>query len=147
MRGWLLDTNVVSELARARADVRVLAWAQARHEHDLYISILTLAEFEKGIENLAPGAPARARLALAVAAIERRFRNRILPVSNSVIRRWGRLSGRQQREQGAPPPVIDALLAATAIEHDMCLVTRNLRDVAGTNALLLDPWATAMPPD
>ena len=147
MKGWLLDTNVVSELARAKGDARVVAWTDTQPEHAIFISILTIAEFEKGIAALPPDAPARPGLEAAVAALENRFQGRILAVENAIVRRWGRISGSIKRLQGQAPPVIDTLLAATAIEHDVCLVTRNLKDVRHTGVLVFNPWADDPPPD
>ena len=140
MIGWLLDTNVVSEVARQNGEPSVVTWLNDHGDEKLYISVLTLAEFDKGIANLPAGSPARARIEAAVAAIERRFASRIVPLSDSIVRRWGRLSGAVQQARGKPPPVIDAFLAATAIEHDLCLVTRNVKDVRHTGAVLFDPW-------
>jgi len=138
--GWLLDTNVVAELARPGCDAKVAAWANRAPEERLYISILTLAEYDQGIEKLQPGATAGARLAAAVAALEARFRGRVLSLNDNTVRRWGRISGRVARDAGRPPPVIDMLLAAQAIEHDLYLATRNVRDVRDSGAALFDPW-------
>ncbi len=77
---------------------------------------------------------------MARAALEARFARRVLPVSDAIVRRWGRISGAVQRSTGQAPPVIDTLLAATAIQHDLCLVTRNLGDVRDSGASLFDPW-------
>ena len=140
MNGWLLDTNVIASLTSPNGAPTVRAWAAGQDEDRLFISILTIAEFEKGIHNLPPADAARHRYAAALAALEERFAGRILPVSDPIIRRWGTLSGTIRRDTGHPPPVIDTLLAATAIEHDLCLVTRNVRDVERTGAELLDPW-------
>ena len=140
MNGWLLDTNVVAELARPRPDARVAAWAGTTPEHTMFISVLTLAEYDKGIDRLPERAPERARYRQAVDALERRFAGRVLTVSDDVARAWGRMSGRAKRETGLWPPVIDAMLAATALVHGMVLVTRNVRDVRGTGADVLDPW-------
>jgi predicted nucleic acid-binding protein len=145
VRGWLLDTNVVSELARPAGADRVVAWADAQPEQTIAISVLTLAEFEKGIAALPPDAPARPRLEAAVAALQSRFHGRILSVDDAIVRRWGRISGTVKRLRGQAPPVIDTLLAATAIEHDLCLVTRNVRDVRDSGAVVFDPW-TEDPP-
>ena len=140
MIGWLLDTNVVSEAARPNGEPKVVSWFNDQGEEELCISVLTLAEFDKGIANLPSGSPARGRIEAAVVAIERRFTDRTVPLSDSIVRRWGRLNGAVQQATGKPPPVIDALLAATAIEHDLCLVTRNVRDMRHTGAVLFDPW-------
>ena len=140
MRGWLLDTNVLSELARAKGDDRVVAWAAAQAEERMFISVLSLAEYDKGIANLPDDAPGLGRLEAAVAALEVRFRGRVLSVTDPVVRRWGRLSGRLKQRTGQSPPVIDALLAASAIEHDLYLATRNVKDVSGTGAAVFNPW-------
>ncbi len=145
MNGWLLDTNVVAELARREADPGVVAWAEGQAEELFFISVLTLAEYDKGIAALAPDAPQRSRYAAALMALEARFAGRILPIADAVARRWGRLSGEVRRATGRTPPVIDAFLAATAVEHDLVLVTRNVRDVRGTGAVVFDPWRRGTP--
>ena len=140
MIGWLLDTNVVSELARPAGNARVAAWGRAQDETRVFISVLTLAEYDRGVNNLAAGSPARARIEAAIAALEARFAGRVLALGGAIVRRWGRISGAVQRTTGLAPPVIDTLLAATAIEHDLCLVTRNVRDVVHSGAPVFDPW-------
>jgi predicted nucleic acid-binding protein len=138
--GWLLDTNVVSELMRRAGDDRVIAWAAGQPADLLFISVLTLAEYDKGIQNLAVDQPARARFQAALRAVELRFADRKLSVSDAIVRRWGRLSGEIGRVRGRAPAVVDTLLAATAIEHDLCLVTRNVKDVRHTGATIFNPW-------
>ena len=140
MRGWLLDTNVLAELARPKGDDRVIAWADAQPEQILFISVLNLAEYDQGIANLPDDAPNRSRLEAAVTALELRFRGRILSLSDAIVRRWGHLSGRAKRRTGQSPPVIDTLLAATAIQNDLHFVTRNVKDVSDTGASVFDPW-------
>jgi len=138
--GWLVDTNVVSALSNPNGAPSVKAWAADQDEHTLYLSVLTLGEYDKGIANLAEDHPDRQRYVASRDALESRFAGRILSVEDAVVRRWGRISGRVRRETGHPPPVIDTLLAATAIEHDLYLVTRNIRDVVGTDATVFNPW-------
>mgnify|MGYP003436100682 CR=1 FL=1 len=142
MRGWLLDTNVVASLIAANGAPSVKAWANGQAENRMWLSVLTLAEYDKGIAKLPDDDAAKARYAAARDDLEERFSDRILPVSDSVVRRWGALAGRIQRETGHPPPVIDTLFAATAIEHGLCFVTRNVKDVAATGAEIFSPWAT-----
>ncbi len=139
MIGWLLDTNVISEMARPGGDANVVAWAEAQDEDRLFISIITLGEYDKGVNNLAPGDPARARIEASIAALHARFSGRVLSLGDDIVRRWGRISGEIQRVSGRAPPVIDTLLAATAVEHDLYLATRNVRDVRGTGAAVFDP--------
>lgn len=140
MKGWLLGTNVIASLIAPNGAPSVKAWAAGQTEDRLWLSVLTLGEYDKGIAQLPDDDPKRAPYAAARDALETRFSGRILPVSDDVIRRWGALSGRVRRDTGHPPPVIDTLLAATAIEHVLCFVTRNTRDVAATGAELFNPW-------
>ena len=140
MIGWLLDTNVVASLMTPNGAPSVRAWAAGQDEDNLYLSILALAEIDKGIHNLAVGDDARSRYVGTLQALEARFDGRILSLSDDVVRRWGAISGMVRRDAGHPPPVIDTLLAATAIEHDLYLVTRNVKDVRRSGAAIFNPW-------
>jgi predicted nucleic acid-binding protein len=146
--GWLLDTNVTAEIVSAGGSVRVKAWAAAQNEATLYLSILTIAEYDKGIANLPDGDPRRPTYMATRDRLAMRFGARVLPVSDAIVRRWGTISGTVRRDTGHPPPVIDTLLAGTALEHDLYLATRNLRDVRESGATAFNPWAddlTAFP--
>ncbi len=140
MIGWLLDTNVISALINPNGAPLVKTWAGANDENTFFISILTLAEYDKDIENLPPGELNRYRYMDARDTLAERFSGRILSLDDSVVRRWGMLSGRVKRENGQAPPVIDTLLAATAIEYDLYLVTRNIKDMRHSGAAIFDPW-------
>lgn len=140
VEGWLLDTNVVASLIAPDGAPSVRSWAAEQPEERLWLSILTFGEYDKGIANLASGHPNRHRYAAARDALEDRFAGRILSVSDAIVRRWGAISGTVRRETGHPPPVIDTLFAATALEHDLCFVTRNVKDVAGSGAVVFNPW-------
>lgn len=140
MIGWLLDTNVVGSLISPVGAPSVATWAAGQDEDRMFLSILTLAEIAKGIQNLAPEDPARSRHAGTLGALEARFAGRILPLSDPVIMRWGVISGTVRRTTGHPPSVIDTMLAATAIEHDLYLVTRNVKDVMLSGAAIFNPW-------
>jgi len=140
LKGWLLDTNVMASLTSPDGAPTVKAWVATQDERTLYLSVITLAEYDKGIHHLPEGDPLRTRYALNRDAIEARFGPRILPVSNAVMRRWGALAGRIKRETRQAPAVIDTLLAATALEAGLYLVTRNTKDVIRTGALIFNPW-------
>ncbi len=140
MKGWLLDTNVVAALINPNGAPSVKVWARDQPEDSFFISVLTLAEYDKGIHNLTADHPDRPRYKAARDALAHRFEDRMLGVSNPVVLAWGRMSGEIRRASGHPPPVIDTLLAATAIEHDLYLVTRNTKDVSATGAVVFDPW-------
>jgi len=138
--GWLLDTNVISELARPGCDPKVAAWARAQDEDRFFISVLSLGEYDKGVNNLPVGSPARGRIEAAVAALEARFSGRVISLDDAKVRRWGRISGAVQQTTGKAPPVIDTLLAASAIENDFYFVTRNVKDVRDTGVIVFNPW-------
>ncbi len=139
MSGFLLDTNVVSELVRLRPNPRVCAWIESTREELLYLSVLTIGEICKGIECIR-GAPRRIVLESWLASsLVPRFAERILPVDEAVASRWGRLAG-QATVRGMLLPVIDGLLAATALQYNLTLVTRNVKDVARTGVPVYDPW-------
>ena len=140
MIGWLLDTNVIAEIIAPGGSSRVKAWAVGQDEATLHLSILTIGEYEKGIANLPDDDPRRPSFMNLRNSLVERFGERLLSVSNPIVRRWGVVSGHVRRGTGHPPPVIDTLLAATAIEHDLYLVTRNIRDVRASGAALFNPW-------
>ena len=140
MIGWLLDTNITAEIISPGGLPRVKQWAAKQAEPTLYLSILTIAEYDKGIANLPDLDPRRARYMVTRDSLAARFADRLLPVSDAIVRRWGEITGTVRRNTGHPPPVIDTMLAATALEHDLYLATRNVRDVRHSGAALFNPW-------
>jgi predicted nucleic acid-binding protein len=101
--------------------------------------VLTLAEYDKGIHNLPDDHPDRPRYMAARDALAERFGPRVLSLEGEVVQRWGRISGEGKRASHAPP-LIDTLLVSTAIEHDLYLVTRNVKDIRQSGAVVFDPW-------
>jgi toxin FitB len=140
VNGWLLDTNVISEMSGARPNPKTARWFNAQPEHALFLSILTIAEYWKGIEHLPRGDKRRPLLQRAVTGLEARFAERMLSVSDQIVLRWGAISGEVKRLTGHSPSVVDTLLAATAIEHDLYLATRNVLHVASSGAMVFNPW-------
>lgn len=140
MKGWLLDTHVVAALASPNGAPSVKAWAKGQPEHRMFLSVLTLAEFDKGIHNLEPEHPDRSRYAAARDALADRFRERVISVNDAIVLRWGVISGEVKRRTKVSPPVIDTLLAASAIEHGLFFVTRNLKDTQQSGAVIFNPW-------
>jgi predicted nucleic acid-binding protein len=139
MSGFLLDTNIISELIQLRPEPKVVAWIEAADESLLYLSVLTLGEIRKEIAAL-PRTSRRGQLAAWLASdLRARFSGRILPVDEAVADRWGSLTGEASRK-GIRLPVIDGLLAATALSHNLTLVTRNATDMAATGVPTLNPW-------
>lgn len=133
---YLIDTNVLSELKRKTPDPRVMDWFVRRSASALYVSVLTLGELRKGID----GMPDERRRLNFLDWLENEvplyFNGRVLPIDAAVADRWGRLQAAQKR----PLPVVDSLLAATALEHDLVLITRNTKDFVGLPVELFNPW-------
>lgn len=140
MIGWLLDTNVIAALINPNGAPSVKSWAATQPEDVLFMSILTLGEYDKGIHNLAVEHAERSRYIAARDALEARFQGRILSVDDNIVRQWGKISGSVKRRTGHSPSVIDTLLAATAIENELFLVTRNTKDVRHSGAAIFNPW-------
>jgi predicted nucleic acid-binding protein len=139
MSRFLLDTNAISELIRDKADPTVLAWFEAVDENILYLSVLTLGEIRKGIAAL-PQSKRRTRLETWLEMdVTIRFTGRILPVDAAITDRWGVLAADAKRK-GRALSVIDGLLAATALHHNLTIVSRNADDFAGTGVLIVNPW-------
>jgi toxin FitB len=139
VNGFLLDTNVVSELIRPKPEPKVTRWIDAMDEELLFLSVLTLGEIRKGIVLLPRSARRTTLEAWLRNDLPARFYDRILTIDRKVADRWGQLSG-SASAQGAHLAVIDGLLAATATQHDLTLVTRNTKDVAATGVSLFNPW-------
>lgn len=133
---YLIDTNVLSELRRKQADARVVAWVQARPRQSLYLSVLSLGEIRKGIEGVADAAFRQTLTDWLEVDLPNWFVGRLLDIDAQVADRWGRV----QASAGRTLPAIDGLLVATALQHDLTLVTRNTKDFAGLNLRLIDPW-------
>lgn len=143
MSGFLLDTNVLSEFTRTgKPDEQVKQWLTATPLNSLYVSVITLAEVQFGIELLAPGK----RRAQLERWLEQEFHSwfpgRILPVDSDVVRHWAVLTAERQR-QGRPLANFDGLIAATALRHDLILATRDLNDFRDLGVTLFDPWDAA----
>ena len=139
MSGFLLDTNCVSELVRIKPHPRVIEWIESAEEGLLYLSVLTLGEIRKGLASLPPG-KRRTRLETWLEVeLRARFSSRLLPVDEEVALRWGLLAALANRK-GKPLSIIDGLLAATALHHNLTIVTRNIGDFAVTQVPLLNPW-------
>jgi len=139
--GFLLDTNVISELVKPTADSRVTRWIDATDESLLSLSVLTLGEIRKGIA-LLPNASRRASLETWLDhELVLRFADRILAIDQAVADRWGRIAAQALRTKSALA-VIDGLLAATAMRHNLTLVTRNTKDIAATGVAVFNPWTS-----
>ena len=139
MSGFLLDTNCVSELVRVKPDPRVLEWMEAADESLLYLSVLTLGEIRKGLAALAQGRRRTQLEAWLEGDLRGRFSGRILLVDAAVADRWGLLAA-QARRNGVTLPIVDGLLAATALHHNLTMVSRNVCDFAAARVPVFNPW-------
>jgi predicted nucleic acid-binding protein len=139
MSGYLLDTNCISEVVGINPEPRVMAWIEAADESLLYLSVLTLGEIRKGLAALAQGKRRTQLETWLDVELRARFSGKILPVDLPVADRWGWLAATAKRA-GKPLAVIDGLLAATALHHNLTLVSRNTSDFAHLQVPLLNPW-------
>ena len=139
MSGYLLDTNVISEMVKLRPEAKVVSWVQTTSEELLYLSVLTIGEIRKGIDSL-PRSNKRGLLESWLANdLVLRFAGRILQVNLDIAERWGLISARS-KIAGTPLAVIDGLMAATALHHNLTFVTRNTKDVRVAGISMLNPW-------
>ena len=136
---WLLDTCVVSEMVRPTPAPAVVDWLGSCAEESLYLSVLTLGEIRKGVAKLEDSARRTRLEAWLRHDLPDRFAGRVLPVDHPVAAIWGRLCGEAERG-GSPLPVIDSLIAATALHHGLTVLTRNTRDLERCGAACFDPW-------
>ena len=134
---FLADTNIISEVRKgSRCDENVARWYSQVGEEEIFISVITLGEIRKGVEQLRKrGDTAQsAMLETWLHQVTERFSDRILPITANIADTWGRISSIR------PVPISDGLMAAAAINHDLTLATRNLRDVEGLGARIMNPF-------
>lgn len=133
---YLLDTNVLSELARNRPDSAVVSWLDQVPDDGLYISVLTLGEIRKGVEQVADAVRKEKLRVWLEHTLPDWFEDRVLPVDLGVAEHWGRIVAEVNR----PVPAIDSLLAATALHHNLRMVTRNVVDFQFSGLEVVSPW-------
>jgi toxin FitB len=139
MSGFLLDTNCVSELIRHKPESRVIEWVEAVDESMLYLSVLTIGEIRRGLAALAQG-KRRTRLETWVEVdLMSRFAGRTLPIDAGIADRWGVITADAKR-RGKSLSIIDGLLAATALHHNLTLVSRDPSDFLHAHVEVLNPW-------
>ena len=136
---YLLDTCVISEVIKPRADKNVISWMQNQDEESLYLSVLTFGEIEKGIEK-SPDEARKRKLQLWVEEdLKKRFEGRIVPINIDISVKWGTIQGNAEL-LGKPMPAIDGLIAVSGLVHNCIVVTRNVSDMEQSTVELLNPW-------
>jgi len=133
---YLLDTNVISELKRPKPNRHVVGWFATAAKESLYLSVLTLGEIRKGIDKLPDGQRKQVLSGWLEQELPLWFGSRLLAIDTDVADCWGRLQAQANR----PLPAIDSLLAATALHHNLCLVTRNVNDFEYPGLTILNLW-------
>jgi hypothetical protein len=132
---FLLDTVIISELRKKRPDAGVLRWISGQQDNQLFLSVVTLGEIERGIEKQRGAAPEFAEeLATWIEYLASLYADRILPITPTIARHWGRLSARLGNE-GA-----DLLIAATGLAHSLTVVTRNTGHFEPTGVNVINPF-------
>lgn len=136
---YLLDTCVLSEFTRRKPDEKVVRWMDAMDEEELFISVITLGEIQRGIEKLPDSHRKTALLTWMNEDLIARFGDRVLTIDVPSMLVWGTLTSRMDAS-GTPMGVMDSLLAASALSRNMVLATRNVKDFTGSNLRLVNPW-------
>jgi predicted nucleic acid-binding protein len=136
---WLLDTCVLSEMVKPRRDDKVVSWFSAQQPETLHVSALTVGELQKGITKL-PQSDRKTFLEIFLQTdVLEGFMERVLPVDSEIALEWGKLVAKSE-QAGQRLPYVDSLIAATALCHNLTLVTRNTRDMEASGAALYNPW-------
>lgn len=137
---FLLDTCVISELIKKVPNQGVVQWMRSKDEENLFLSVITIGEIQKGISKLPDGPKKKEQLQNWLSnELQMRFKNRILAVSIDSAIVWGQVMGRCEKE-GISLPAIDSLIAAQALFHRMTIVTRNISDMEPNGVPILNPW-------
>lgn len=134
----LLDTCVIAEYQKPVPNAKVMNWLISQIEESLFLSVLTIGEIEKGIAKLA-ASKRKNNLEVFIGNLVTRFDRRIFDLDTATLRRWGRLTGSLEKK-GRVLPIIDSLLAATALEYDLTIITRNTADFVVTGVRVLNVW-------
>ena len=136
---YLLDTCVISELIKPSPEPCVIKWIKPLDDSICFLSVLTLGELQKGIAKLPDSKKKSALQAWLEDDLRARFNDRILNVTPTIAELWGQIQGNAEKN-GKKLPLIDSLIAATAINHHLVVATRNTTDMKNTGVHLFDPW-------
>ena len=136
---YILDTCVISELVKPLPNENVLEWIEKQSEDNLYLSVITIGEIQKGISKL-PESNKKTNLQTWLDNdLKFRFESRILPIDEKIAKEWGKIQGISEKA-GNKIPVIDSMIAATGLFHKMVIVTRNINDMQISGLEIFNPW-------
>ena len=136
---YLLDTCLISELVKKEPNPAVVSWLDEEDEQKLFLSVLNLGELQKGISKLPDNAKREELQAWVALDLVERFAGRMLDIDLATALSWGRLQG-EAEQAGEKLPVMDSLIAATAVAHGLVVVTRNVRDMERCGVKVCNPW-------
>lgn len=136
---YLLDTCLISETITKQPNQQVLDWLDAQLSEILYLSVITIGEIAKGISKLTVSKRKESLTKWLNETLPHRFKNRILGLDIATMILWGNLVA-ELEQNGRPLPAMDSLIAATAVQNSLTLVTCNEKDFAGTKVLIINPW-------
>jgi len=136
---YLLDTCLISELAKSKPDEKVVEWVLSENETSFFVSVLTFGELHKGVEKLPESEKKEELRSWIEDELKNRFQNRIIGIDMRVSILWGKIQCFADKK-GKPMPAIDSLIAATGIAYDLTVVTRNVSDMEQSGVKLLNPW-------
>lgn len=136
---YLLDTCFLSEFTRKNPHPKAVEWLKNQNETELYLSVLTIGELEKGIHQLSDGKKKRQIRDWFENFVRRHLLERALPVDEKIASKWGSMQAEAEKN-GRRLPTLDSLIAATALVHDLVIVTRNVQDMEASGAKIFNPW-------
>ncbi len=143
MTGFLLDTNVISEVANSRPEPRVVSWVNSQDNSAIFLSAVSIGELRRGFVLMAPGGK-RTRLERWFETdVLLWFGERIVPVTREIADRWGALDA-NCKLPGTPANTADGMIAATALQHRLAVVTRSVKDFSRLGVPLVNPWDAAL---
>lgn len=136
---FLVDTCVISELGKKEPDLNVISWLRSCPEEKLFLSSLTIGELQKGVSKLGPSKKKNELQYWINIKLLNRFAGRLIPIDSAVAQKWGQIQAKAE-QMGKPMPALDGLIAATALTHNLTVLTRNAQDMKTSGAEIVNPW-------
>jgi predicted nucleic acid-binding protein len=137
---YLIDTCCISELVKKKPNPKVVKWFTDQDELSMFVSVITFGELRKGIEKLTDSKKKKELNRWVKEDLHLRFKNRVLNITMEEVNRWGKILASAE-QNGKPLPAIDSLIAATALVHDLSVVTRNTQHMEGSGVEVINPWS------